>query len=209
MNKKVIKANKAVFDYWLDDGKVLCRSKNNPMESWNEIKEPLWLDKYHYIQDDTYIQFRKALAENKLLQVNVNYDVHNPDWRDTSTENANHSAFFIAWKVEFIRIKPEEPMAMTNTQYIALSKQTKVPINILKSLSKKQLLNFGPDDFCEYNDDYRYALTPIKNTQAYKLTSHHRMTSDSYGVITANGKYISSWYLKEQELELYQKLNDK
>lgn len=63
MNKEVIKKYRDAFDHWIDGGSILCRRKNNPKESWNEIKDPLWLDAYLYTINDEYVEFRKKICE--------------------------------------------------------------------------------------------------------------------------------------------------
>ena len=100
MSKEVIKKYKAEFDHWLDEGSILCRSKANLQESWNEIKEPLWLDIYLYIINDEYVEFRKAFADGKKIEFLDTVDYSWTTW-EPSVGFGSHTGGY--------RIKPDEP----------------------------------------------------------------------------------------------------
>ena len=100
MSKEVIKKYKAEFDHWLDEGSILCRSKANLQESWNEIKEPLWLDIYLYIINDEYVEFRKAFADGKKIEFLDTVDYSWTTW-EPSVGFGSHTGGYC--------IKPDEP----------------------------------------------------------------------------------------------------
>lgn len=116
MNKELIKKYKPEFEHWLNGGKLLVRfaTAKNPYK-WYNIEEDFdaksWNGHYgaQYIIDDSYSDYRKALAEGKPVQVNVNY------WAFPETDTKNYqdlSIDFTNWNkysVECYRIKPEEP----------------------------------------------------------------------------------------------------
>lgn len=76
MDKKIIKANKEAFDYWLDGGEIVLATKQ---EDSNWFYEDLgvnveWNCNWEnpvYLQNDAYIEFRKALLEGKTIQTKI------------------------------------------------------------------------------------------------------------------------------------------
>lgn len=104
MNKELIKKYKAEFNYWLNGGEVLFftwkwyNSKDNPGTTFNH-SEPEKIK--HYIINDEYVEFRKALAEGKTVQYYVDGFA---GWQDVDSIG-NHG---ISGKNNY-RIKPEEP----------------------------------------------------------------------------------------------------
>lgn len=105
MNKELIKKYKKEFDHWLNGGKLLAcpiRDKLNGYSiDWQPIDEnALWDNKnIAYIINDKYVEFRKAGAEGKQLQVSYN---DGKTWFDKSYRK-------ISWsKSQLVRIKPEE-----------------------------------------------------------------------------------------------------
>ena len=125
MNKELIKQYKTEFDYWLNGGKLLARRGiSDPNDGdyaytiWYEIGQEGWdidkvfnysleYDKVQIIIDDEYIEFRKALAENKTVEVffPAQYNNGKDEWADCK----NISHFHFSGKVSDYRIKPEEP----------------------------------------------------------------------------------------------------
>lgn len=69
MNKELIKQYKAEFDHWLNGGKLLFRPMGKQI--WfNSTSSPTdWAVEAVYIINDEYVEFRKALAEGKTIQV--------------------------------------------------------------------------------------------------------------------------------------------
>lgn len=109
MNKELIKTYKAEFDYWLNGGEVLffyCNdwysSTCNPEIVFNYISPDDV--KYHVINDE-FVEFRKALAEEKSIQMLCKYDKMEPIWDDMT--EVIKSIGFVDVKENY-RIKPEE-----------------------------------------------------------------------------------------------------
>lgn len=100
MNKQLINKYKPEFDHWLNEGKILYKHINSNAW-WND--EP-WNYSPDYVTaiiiNDEYSEFRKALAEGKVIQINNS----NPEtWIDIDTDKlANYNP-------SFLRIKPDEP----------------------------------------------------------------------------------------------------
>ena len=98
MNKDVIKKYKAEFEWWLNGGEVLMRDNNNCWFNSN----PNWsedMDKWTYIINDEYVEFRKALAEGKTVEMHGEVTFQ---WVKMSSDN------FELAPSEY-RIKPDEP----------------------------------------------------------------------------------------------------
>ena len=101
MNKQLINKYKPEFDHWLNEGSVLINSDLG----WCPIAtEFAWscnisVDTVFVINDE-YSEFRKALAEGKIIQINNS----KPEtWIDIDTDKlANYNP-------SFLRIKPDEP----------------------------------------------------------------------------------------------------
>ena len=101
MNKQLINKYKPEFDHWLNGGSVLIKSGLG----WVPIAtEFAWscntsVDALFVINDE-YAEFRKALAEDKIIQINNS----KPEtWIDIDTDKlANYNP-------SFLRIKPDEP----------------------------------------------------------------------------------------------------
>ncbi len=70
LNKKLIKKYKAEFDYWLNGGLVYGYSE--VIKDWYKL-DTIWENKNKMnliiIMDDEYVEFRKALAEGKEIQL--------------------------------------------------------------------------------------------------------------------------------------------
>ncbi len=105
MNKELIKKYKAEFEHWLNGGKLICLI-DNPNENWFQVlpNSQVFESSYtfpikHIVINDEYVEFRKALAEGKTVQVN---NLFNDAWTDIITPK-------FTCRVEYYRIKPEEP----------------------------------------------------------------------------------------------------
>lgn len=107
MNKELILQYKTEFDHWLNGGEVLFftwkwyNSKDNPKVTFNH-SEPEKIK--HYIINDEYVEFRKAIAEGKIVQ---EQDYFNKQWLDMKTDDF-HGASDTQYEGVY-RIKPEEP----------------------------------------------------------------------------------------------------
>ena len=108
MNKELIKKYKKEFDYWLDnpDNLLFYDEHHNGWHNlhydyqWNcTVEEMEEFGKYGYVINDEYVEFRKALAEGKIVQYlgqysNMWHEVQEPDF------NLHPTCY---------RIKPDEP----------------------------------------------------------------------------------------------------
>ena len=103
MNKELIKKYKKEFDHWLNGGELL--SKHPDESNWYLVTTVLWnCPKMQYVIDDKYVEFRKALAEGKVVQ---KQDYYSKQWIDMKNDNF-HSASDTQYEGVY-RIKPEEP----------------------------------------------------------------------------------------------------
>lgn len=98
MNKELIKKYKAEFEHWLNGGEI--RYKHKDSVAWWD--RGCWDYSTNYVQaiiiKDEYVEFRKALAEGKTIQI---INKFNEEWMDL-----NMVAF--SGPAEYYRIKPEE-----------------------------------------------------------------------------------------------------
>ena len=118
MNKELIKTYKAEFDHWLNGGELLYAYIDDTF-SWKNMnaidkniypvyaRNPFQISEYHIIIiNDEYVEFRKALAEGKTIQMYCKYDDVPPFWDDMT--EVIKSIGFVMTKDNY-RIKPEEP----------------------------------------------------------------------------------------------------
>lgn len=123
MNRDLIKKYKAEFEHWLNGGELLYSYIDDKLV-WKSIDEickyvypvyrrnPFQISEYHIIIiNDEFVEFRKALAEGKVVQYNFgNYGINRKDfpniWKDLDL-----SIGILADRAcpENYRIKPEEP----------------------------------------------------------------------------------------------------
>ena len=99
MNKELIKKYKAEFDHWLNGGKLLAKHDN---KGWiNYYGEDIWTHsaKTLIVIDDEHSMFRKALIEEKTIEV----------FQKTTERWVNINTVITSIKPEYYRIKPEEP----------------------------------------------------------------------------------------------------
>jgi len=108
MNKDQILKYKDAFDYWLGGGDLWCRLTTEP-KGWIYI--PTQNDIFPmgsmaiYVQDDEYVELRKAQADGKTIQFKNIATSH--EWIDIG-EGTSYSASF-GGDVENYCIKPDEP----------------------------------------------------------------------------------------------------
>ena len=107
MNKELIKKYKKEFDHWLNGGSTLLGIRNlvsSTIRWYPSISDPFEEESTSgellVIINDEYIEFRKALAEGKIIQINNS----KPEtWIDIDADKlANYNP-------SFLRIKPDEP----------------------------------------------------------------------------------------------------
>lgn len=112
MNKELIKKYKTEFDHWLNGGKILTAIKlESNIGNWEEVTNNNNWNNHNrvYVINDSYSVYRKALAEGKTVQVDVNY------WAFPNTDIKNYQDLpkgFTNWnkyEVSCYRIKPKEP----------------------------------------------------------------------------------------------------
>ena len=92
MNKELIKKYKAEFDHWLNGGKILYASYDldeKNYSAWYELHHECKWDynnayRFKFIINDEFVEFRKALAEGKIVQYNFgNYGINRKDFPNT------------------------------------------------------------------------------------------------------------------------------
>ena len=116
MNKELIKKYKVEFNYWLNGGELLYSYIDDKLlwKSMDEIdkntypvyiRNPFQLSEHHIIIiNDKYVEFRKALAEGKIVEVAVDYnDIDGYIWKSVEDDEFHH------FNIDEIRIKPEAP----------------------------------------------------------------------------------------------------
>lgn len=112
MNKELIKKYKKEFDYWLSGGEILKASwdfEDSKMSAWYQVYyDETWdfsnVYDYKFIIDDEFAEFRKALAEGKIIQ----YKTVNCDWIDYTDDKGDSCSVFDNGDVYTYRVKPEE-----------------------------------------------------------------------------------------------------
>lgn len=110
MNKELIKKYKAEFDHWLNDGKLLHKDEFGNWENTRDIWDLRSERIKAVVINDEFVEFRKALAEGKIVQYNFgNYGINRKDFPNT-WKNLDLSIGILADRAcpENYRIKPEE-----------------------------------------------------------------------------------------------------
>ena len=109
MNKELINKYKSEFDHWLNGGKLLCYTEvDGP---YYEVTDEKWDFIYDigFIINDEFVEFRKALAKGKTIQLNEaeKFADSNRGWVDLSCKSLGESINL--FPVNYYRIKPDEP----------------------------------------------------------------------------------------------------
>lgn len=106
MDKNTIKENKREFDFWLEDGEVLYRYKNEEHHSdlgWMKMSDGVnfFSSNCIYIMNDSAVEFRKAIVDGKKIEFrtlveqdeksNVDNDVY--EWKVLNICNKKDFAF--------------------------------------------------------------------------------------------------------------------
>ena len=110
MNKELIKKYKAEFDHWLNDGKLLHKDEFGNWENTRDIWDLRSERIKAVVINDEFVEFRKALAEGKIVQYNFgNYGINRKDFPNT-WKDLDLSVGILADRAcpENYRIKPEE-----------------------------------------------------------------------------------------------------
>lgn len=112
MNKELIKKYKDIFDYWLDGGKVIAKN-TRVVDTWVEVDCDEHWDctdindhKISFVKNDQYAEFRKALADGKIIQLAYRETCTPIKWKDITDWGVNIPMF--PSPVEDYRIKPDE-----------------------------------------------------------------------------------------------------
>ncbi len=127
--KELIKKYKKEFDHWLNGGEVLFfywedwySSTYNPEMVFNHISPD---DVKYYVINDEFVEFRKALAEGKSIQMLCRYDKMEPIWDDMT--EVIKSIGFVDVKENY-RIKPEEPKFKVGDWVVEIHSTTKAQV---------------------------------------------------------------------------------
>lgn len=113
MNKQLINKYKPEFDHWLNGGKLLCYTEVDGL--YYEVTDEKWdfICDIGFIINDEYVEFRKALAEGKTIQIYDVIEQHPSDrtfdkfgWRDFKSFTSSSS---FSKTPDLYRIKPDEP----------------------------------------------------------------------------------------------------
>ena len=102
MNKELILKYKTEFDHWLNGGKLRHKAYGK-WEQTNNIWSCRTADIAAVVIDDQYVEFRKALAEGKIVEFK-HPQVGYKDWEIVTQEHLFQS---VVPGREY-RIKPEE-----------------------------------------------------------------------------------------------------
>ncbi len=129
MNKELINKYKPEFDHWLNGGTICVKPVNNLWLTFPDgMLDINWSNEDEdedviIVINDRYVEFRKALAEGKTVEANVNYWAHPPtnelNWQECPEDS------FHKYNVANLRIKPIEfkfgdYVKLTSTTHIAL-----------------------------------------------------------------------------------------
>lgn len=117
MNKELILKYKNEFDHWLNGGEILTYNNHHgiwhrlhPDNKWDftkDLQEDEEYNSYGYVINDEYVEFRKALAEGKTIQIAGLNPIAHPHAHKNTWEDMQGTVFNKA--IELYRIKPEEP----------------------------------------------------------------------------------------------------
>lgn len=105
MNKELILKYKTEFDHWLNGGKLRHKAYGK-WEQTNNIWSCRTADIAAVVIDDQYVEFRKALAEGKTIQIAGLNPIAHPTIYKNSYVDMEGGLFDKA--IELYRIKSEE-----------------------------------------------------------------------------------------------------
>ena len=153
MNRELIKKHRAEFEHWVNGGDVLakCHKGWEPVEPWSMLTKTI------IIINDDYVEFRKALAEGKTIQVDEAHqygddfgwlDGHGCYWVNTPKPN-------FSLNLHCYRIKPDEPKFkvgdFVRTEYNAIYQITET--NLVHGTEHFKPWKPQPNEWCWFWDD--------------------------------------------------------
>lgn len=193
MNIDTIKKYKREFDHFVNGGKLLWARAKDSKLSWYQAKEsnPEFFntnDEYHiYIMDDEYVEFRKALAEGKIIQLNEaeKFADSNRGWVDLSCISLGDSTNL--FPVNYYRIKPEEQhIKIGDYLYdIQFNKYHRIE-NILDEKVETKLFRIYKSSI----NDYDYRLWKPKAGELVVMYSEDYSTGFTVTLWEENSKFI-------------------
>jgi hypothetical protein len=193
MNIDTIKKYKREFDYFINGGKLLWANAKDSKLSWYQAKEsnPEFFntnDEYHiYIMDDEYVEFRKALAEGKTIQLNEaeKFADSNKGWVDLSCISLGYSRNL--FPVNYYRIKPEEQhIKIGDYLYdIQFNKYHRIE-NVLDEKVETKLFRIYKSSI----NDYDYRLWKPKVGELVVMYSEDYSTGFTVTLWEENSKFI-------------------
>ena len=198
MNKQLINKYKAEFDYWLNGGS-LCIYRTDTEEFWEPTTilnwDPFTPETIVYIINDKYVEFRKALAEGKIVQYlgqysNMWHEVQEPDF------NLHPNCY---------RIKPDKPNFKVGdfVRYIPSTPTRALEIN---NINENKYYFTDSDMVCVEHELEPW--TPIKGewcwffnddripTISQFVEMNNDITRKYFAVYPNRPKALGSWYKK-------------
>ena len=126
MNKQVIKDNFEAFKWWLDGGTLLILEAKGNWESDYD----LFIQDVPHVINDEYVEFRKALAERKTVEMHGEV-TH--QWLKMSSDN------FELAPSEY-RIKPDEPTFKVG-DYVYDIDRTENQVYVVSNVTKDEVVS--------------------------------------------------------------------
>ena len=108
MNKEIVKKYKKEFEHWLSGNSILIYDNKN----WIEINPNtnLWEtvhNEVRFVINDEYVEFRKAMTDDKIIEANKTQCIENPMWREIIADKEGILQYYLPSN---LRVKPEEPI---------------------------------------------------------------------------------------------------
>jgi len=195
MTKQEIKAHKEVIKWFIDNpDKGVWGTENVTPRVWELIDEPQFYIDNIYIQNDKYLEFRGALAEGKIVELDNTY------LYDTAKEEGWIAVDKILDYIPLAhyRIKPEEPKFKVGDWAVhpCMPHPWQVTKNSLDNLNDTLLKLWKPKkgEFCVFWDT---------NEQEYFVTQFREKQDEGYFTISGY------WFKHVAPLEFIQTLKDK
>lgn len=153
MNKELTKKYKAEFDAWVEGKSLLYKTTTSDVwvQANNRDISGLFSNPSHYIKaiiiDDSYVIYRKALAEGKTVQFHyINPTIGLDEWQTINDVNP----LTFSHSIDLYRIKPEEPQFKVgdwvkhkdNGRCVQVSENSKITLTHFEPWKPK------PKDWC-------------------------------------------------------------
>ena len=159
MNKDIVKKYKKEFEHWLSGNSVLIFDNNK----WVEISQNtnLWEISHNtarFIINDEYVEFRKAMADDKIIEANKMECPENPVWQEI---RADKEEILRCYLPSLLRVKPEEHIFKIGDWVIDVSPED----SGIHQIINQEMLNQAkkdisfecwkpkPDEWCWFYDD--------------------------------------------------------